>query len=223
VGGERGQQVAKIARENAAQALADLSDSATVLAEAEKYGLSELVSRAATYSRSRAGYEQARADYDAGRFEIAYEGFAKVVTDLESIGEHGYARVARRGRAWARFNAWTKAEAASGFPVWQQLVEEGMLLEDPELRVRSMVAVALAAGELGRPEAPRSLAAAAAEAEAMGLRGPAGQCHAALVELVPALDDKILAARRAFVLRDGDRAGVYAMYSAALAAYEAEA
>ena len=39
----------------------------------------------------------------------------------------------------------------------------------------------------------------------------------------PALADKVLAARRAFAQRDGDALGVYALYSASVAAYDAEA
>ena len=55
----------------------------------------------------------------------------------------------------------------------------------------------------------------------MGLRSLAGQCLASLVELEPAVPAKVAAARKAAVLRDSDRIGVYALYSAALAAYEA--
>ncbi|MEQ1507305.1 MAG: hypothetical protein ABMB14_34065, partial [Myxococcota bacterium] len=217
---DRGAQIARIAKENAAKVVVDLSDGSVALAEATKWGVDDLVARNTTYRRGRAAYDAALVAYHAGKYDEAYAGFSTAVTDLESIGEGGYARVARRGRAWARFNAYTHAEPANGFPIWQGLVEEGTLLQDPELRVRSMAAVALAAAELGRPEAVKSLRAAESEADAMGLRPLAGQCAASRVEVEPALTDKVTAARRAFALRDGDAQGVYAMYSAALAAYD---
>ena len=52
--------------------------------------------------------------------QIGYE----LERSLQTLGEVGYARIARRGRAWARFNSYTRADPSSGFPVWQQLVEE---------------------------------------------------------------------------------------------------
>jgi tetratricopeptide (TPR) repeat protein len=219
-GTDQGKAIGKIARENAAKTVADLTNSAVVLEQADRWGVEELVQRNTVYKRARQAYDKALAEYQAGRYEAALAGFESATKDLESIGELGYARVARRGRAWARFNAYTHAEAASGLPIWQALVEEGSLLQDVELRVRSMGAVALAAAELRRPEAARSLAAAASEAESLGLRALAGQCHAALVDLLPKLEERILAARRAFELRDGDELGVHAIYSAAFAAYE---
>lgn len=222
VGNDRGTQMAALAKENAAKVLADLTDDASVVAQASRWGLGDLVERQEKFQRARKSYDEALALYQAGKFDEALAGFGSAVKDLDALGENGYAAVARRARAWAEFNAYTHASAASGFPVWQRLVEEGTLLGDAELRVRSKVAVALAASELGRPEAVKSLTAASSEAEAMGLRSLAGQCQAALVELVPGVDDKVLAARKAFALRDGDTSGQYAMYSAAVAAYEAD-
>jgi hypothetical protein len=221
-GTERGKALGKLARENAAKTVVELTDSTAVLEQAGRWGVDDLVARNTTYQRGRAAYDAALVEYNAGRYDPAYKGFDQAVKDLESIGEGGYARVARRARAWAQFNAYTHADANSGYAVWQRLVEEGSQLQDPELRVRAMGAVALAASELGRPEAIRSLGAAAKEAEAMGLRPLAGQCLAALVELEPTVPGKVAAARKAMALRDGDRTGVYALYSAAVAAYEAE-
>jgi tetratricopeptide (TPR) repeat protein len=219
-GTEQGKGIARIARENAAKTVADLTNSTAVLEQADRWGVEDLVQRNVVYKRARQAYDKALADYQAGNYDAALAGFESATKDLESIGEAAYARVARRGRAWARFNAYTHASAASGLPIWQSLVEEGSLLQDVELRVRSMGAVALAAAELKRPEAARSLAAAAAEAESLGLRSLAGQCHASLVDVLPKLDERITAARKAFELRDGDELGIHAMYSAAFAAYE---
>lgn len=222
VGGPRGAALARIARENAARALADLADSETVLAQADQWGLGELVKRAEAYERARGAYDAALAAYEAGRYPEAVTGFDQATRELEALGEAGYARVARRARAWARFNASTRLAPAAAHPVYQQLVEEGVAVQDGELRVRSMGAAALAAVALGRPEVAVSLRAAAREAEAAGLRPLAGQCWAALVEVEPAVADKVSAARRAFALRDADRTGAYALYSAAVAAYDAE-
>lgn len=222
VGSERGKAVARIARENAAKTLAELTDDATMADQAKQWGLTELVAKYEAYERARSSYDEALAAYQAGRYEEAAQGFDVSVKALESLGEHAYGAVARRGRAWARFNAATRANAVDGYPIWQSLVEEGAMLGDGELRVRAMGAAALAAHELGRPEALRGLRAAATEAEGMGLRTVAGQCRAALAEAEPALADKVGAARRAFALLDGSAEGVYALYSVAVAAYEAE-
>lgn len=222
VGSERGKAVARIARENAAKTLAELTDDQAMIDQAKTWGLTDLVARYESYEKARKAYDAALVAYDAGRYDEAALGFDVSVRALESLGEHAYGTIARRGRAWAQFNAATAMTAVDGFPVWQNLVEEGAMLGDGELRVRAMGAAALAAQELGRPEAVVSLRAAGAEAEAMGLRSVAGGCRAAQVEVEPLLADKAAAARRAFALLDGGPDGVYALYSAAVAAYEGE-
>jgi tetratricopeptide (TPR) repeat protein len=222
-GSGRGPLIARVAKENAAKVVAQSTGSAEVLARAGELGIDDLVARARTYLTSRAAYDEALTSYQAERYPEAAAGFDRAVRGMESIGERAHAQVARRGRAWARFNATSGADATAGWPVWQALVEEASLLGDTELRVRAMVATALAAGELERPEAGKSLRAAADQAEAMGLGALAGQCQAALVEVTPALDDKVTAARKAHRLRGGDTEGVYALYSASVAAYEAGA
>lgn len=221
--GPRGVGLAQIARENAAKTVAMLSGSAVVLENASRWGVEDLVARNTVYQRARAAYDKALVEYQAARYDSALAGFDSAVKDLESIGEQGYARVARRARAWARFNAYTRSDAASGLPVWQALVEEGSLLQDAELRVRAMGAAALASSELGRSEAVRALAAASTEAEAMGLRSLAGQCQAALADKLPKLEERASAARKAYALRDGDKLGIHAVYSVAYAAYEQSA
>jgi hypothetical protein len=221
-GTERGKAVARIARENAAKTLAELTDDATMAEQAKQWGLTELVGRYDTYAKARVAYEAAYVSYNSGRYDEAARGFDVAVKALDTLGEHAYGKIARRGRAWAQFNAATKASPVDGYPVWQMLVEEGSLLGDAELRVRAMGAAALAAQDLKRPEALRSLRAAATEAEGMGLRSVAGQCRAAQVDAETALPDKVNAARRAYALLDGGPDGVYALYSASVAAYEAE-
>jgi tetratricopeptide (TPR) repeat protein len=218
----RGAQVAAIARENAARTVAEEVGSENVLAEASKWGLQELVQRRQRYVEASAAYDAAADAFEARRYADAKKGFDEAVRAFDALGEGGRAAVARRGRAWAEYNVTLPLPPGAAFPVWQRLVEEGTLLGDAELRARARGAGALAAADLGRPEALTSLTAAAAEAEQVGLRPLAGQCHAAMVKLAPTLDAKVLAGRRAFALRGGDQEGQHALYSAAYAAYQAE-
>lgn len=219
---DRGRAIAAIARENAARTVAEEVGSEEVLKEASKWGLETLVEKRGRYVQASTDYDAARKAYDARDWATARAGFDRAAKALEALGEPGRAAIARRGRAWADYNATLSSTPAVGHPVWVRLVEEATLLGDAELRARARVAGALAAADLGRPEAAKSLAAAAAEAEQMGLRALAGQCHAALVPLAPALDAKITAARRAFSLRDADAEGQHALYLAAHAAYQAD-
>jgi len=221
-GSERGRQIAAIARENAARTVAEEVGSEAVLQEASRWGLEELVQRRTRYLEASAAYDEAVKAYDAKQWKEARAGFDAATKELEALGETGRASVARRGRAWSEYNATIGATPAVGFPVWQRLVEEATLLGDAELRARVRGAGALAAADLGRPEAVKSLEAAAAEAEQQGMRALAGQCHAALVKLAPTVDAKVVSARRAFALRGGDAEGQHAVYLAAYAAYQAD-
>lgn len=219
---DRGRQVAAIARENAARTVAEEVGSENVLKEASRWGLQELVQRRSRYVEASAAYDAGVAAYDRKRWDEAREGFDRAVKGFEALGESGRAAVARRSRAWAEYNATVGKTPAVAFPVWTKLVEEATLLGDAELRARARGNAALAAVDLGRPEAPKTLRAAAVEAEAQGLRALAGQCEGALVKLAPTLDEKVAAARRAYQLRGGDVEGQHALYLAAYAAWEAE-
>lgn len=220
--GARGQRLGQLARENAAQALVGRIGSEAARARSGEWGLEQVVSRYARFTDGQAAYDEALEAYQAGRFDEARRRFDAAAQALDGIGEAGYGKAARRGRAWAEYNASLRLAPEVALSIYQRLVEEGVLVEDAELRIRSMGAAALAAAELGRPEARLALAAAAEHAEDAGLMPLAGQCWAGLVDREPVLADRVAAAERAYALRSGDEIGRYAVYSAAVAAYEAE-
>ncbi len=218
---KRGAQVAVIAREDAAQTLLSLGRSADSAAKAKEFGLEQVLADHEKYEVAKAGYETARKAFDQGRWAEARTGFDSAYTALTQIGELGYADKARRGRAWATYNATVGKPPAEAFPVWQGLIEEATLLRDLELRARAMGAGALDGAELGRKEALLSLRAAGDEAERMGLVTLAGQVLAKRSTLEPALDDRVAAARRAWGL-SANATGVYAMYAVAVDLYNAD-
>ncbi len=218
IGGPAAKRLGELARQNAASALANLTGSATLMEAAKGWGLEELVARHGKYEAARAAYDGAVAAFGAGDFDAAYDGFDRAMRDLDAIGEATAATRARRSRAWSEYNLSVGYASEDGLPIWQRLVEEGVFVSDPELRVRAMGSAAVAKGELGRSDALPALRAAANESERMGLRAVAGSCQASLAELEPTLGARVAAARRAFALRDGDRTGVYAMYAAAVSA-----
>ncbi|MEZ4239642.1 MAG: hypothetical protein R3F59_26510 [Myxococcota bacterium] len=129
-------------------------------------------------------------------------GLRRAVQGMDGIGERAYAMVARRGRAWARFNA--AAGCRRRLPVWQGLVEEGTLLGDAELRTRAMVAAALAAAE-ARPPRGHEVADGRRRARrpwAWPARRPVPRRPG---RILPKLDDKVAAARDAYRLRNDHR------------------
>ena len=217
----RGAQVAAIAREDAAQTLILLGQSPEVAEKSKKYGLDAIIAQHATFEKAQKSYDAARTSFDQGRFPEARDGFDAAYKALQGLGETGYALKARRGRAWATYNATIGQTPASALPIWQGLIEEAVQIQDPELRARAMGAEALDAADLKRPEALISLRAAAEEAEQLGLLPLAGQVQARRATLEPALDDRLAAARRAWSLRP-DSVGVYAMYAVAVDLYNAD-
>jgi tetratricopeptide (TPR) repeat protein len=218
----RGEQLARIAREDAAQMLLGLGHSAAAVEKAKEFGLESMVAREKEFASAEAAYEKGRAAHDAGRYSDARAAFDQAFRGFEAIGERGYALQARRGRAWAEFNAATTLSTPQAFPVWQKLVEESLFVQDGELHARSMAAVGLAAGDLKRPEAADSLRAGADVAERAGLIPVAGQCYAMLADIATDLRARASAARKAMQLRSGDKVAVYAMYSVAVDAFNAE-
>lgn len=217
----RGTQVAEVAREDAAQTLILLGRSPEVAEKSKQYGLDTIIAQHATFDKAEKSYDAARAAYDQGQYAQARDGFDSAYKGLQGLGETGYALKARRGRAWATYNATIGQTPASALPIWQGLIEEAVQIQDPELRARAMGAEALDAADLKHPEALVSLRAAADEAEKLGLATLAGQVQARRATLEPSLDDRLAAARRAWSLRP-DSVGVYAMYAVAVDLYNAD-
>lgn len=220
VSGERAEQVARIARDNAAQALLVAGIDGE---RAKKLGLDEAVAAHQRFVGAEKDYEAAltafnQADFSTARvrFHAAFEAFA-------ALEEDGYALKARRGRAWASWNQANGTPAAQGYPVFYELVQEALVVEDPELHARALVSAALAGQELGYGDPRKTLTEAAKAAEGAGLDGLAGQCWAALSKVEGDLAKRALAARRAMVMRGADDPeAVYAVYSVAVDAYNAD-
>lgn len=220
-GGPAATALEQVAKHNAAVAMVGITGDGDAAAIAARYGMTDLVERHSRFVAARKDYEGARTAYEAGSWVEARQGFDRAVIALDLLGEAAMAHRARRGRAWADYNASLGLPASEGLPVWTRLVEEGLFLQDPELRVRAMAAGAIARARLGSGEAVRALRSASMEAERLGLRDVAGNCEASLADMEPALADRATAARRAFALRGGDEVGVYALYGVAVAAYNA--
>ncbi len=220
-GGPAAAQIERLAQENAAVAMVGLTGSDQALEVAKTHGMADLVARHQRFVRAKADYDQAFAMFEAGSWEAARRGFSASMTTLDELGESAMALRARRGRAWSEYNLSASLSPTQGLTVWPRLVEEGLFLNDPELRVRAMASAAMARGELGSSDAPRALRSAANEAERLGLRDVAGNCAASLADVEPELEVRAAAARRAYALRDGDQTGVYALYSVAVAAFNA--
>ena len=189
--------------------------------EAAQWGVEDVVARYAAFTEASAAYDAARTAYGARQYDEALRRFDAACQGFEASGDAGRALQARRGRAWAEYNASINLVSAEAFAVYQRLVEEGLAVQDPELRVRAMGAVAVAAAELGRPEATASLRAATDAAIALGLRSQAARCEAVRADIEPKLADRITAANRAFELDDGGEEGRRALYSASVSAYNA--
>jgi hypothetical protein len=103
----------------------------------------------------------------------------------------------------------------------EALVAEAVALEESELEVRARVGAAIGAGRAGRADADQRLLDAAQAAESAGLTELAGQCWSERADLSLELAERARSARAAFGLRP-DQVGIYAMYSVAVDAHNAE-
>jgi hypothetical protein len=214
--GGRGKRVAVIAREDAAQVL--MSQGQTGV-DAAKLGLDGAVERSRAFAAAEKEFETSRKAFDAHDYDAARDGFARADKALADLGEAGYAAKARRNRLWSAYNAAADDPLAPSVKTFRTIAEEASRLPDAELRARAAAAAALAASQVGEPEARTELRAAADLAEQMGLVSIAGQCNAELAEKETTFEAKYLAARRAYDQRDADKLGTYAMYSVAVDAF----
>lgn len=221
VGGDRGQIVARIARENAAQTLVMLGSGEQVAKLASEKGLGELVSRQAELKRAFDAYDAGLAAYQARAWEEARARFQEARQVFDRLQEPAYSLRARRAAAWSAYNHTVTLPTARAYPAWTQLVEEAGKVEDPELFLRTYAAAALAAHTLGQGDPGARLAECVNLAERQGLRDVGARCHGAIAERNGDLDDRGKHARAAHALAPADKAATYALYVVAVDAYNA--
>jgi tetratricopeptide (TPR) repeat protein len=223
-GSERGTQIARIARQNAASALAALGHSEEAAAHAREHGLGGVLERQASLAKAEQAYQSGMEAYAAGDLQSARSRFDEAWKAFTSLEEEGYALTARKARAWATWNLAVAQEPVSARTLYRELIGEAEAVGDPELLARSLGAEALARVELGVEDVLDPLRHAANAAEEQGLDGVAARCHAAIAELDEDLGLRVDAARRAFDLAPlDDQSGAYAMYAVSVQAYNAGA
>jgi len=221
-GTERGQGVARVARDNAAEALRVLGHSARAVERAQELGLADAVAHHEAFAKAKSAWVEGMAAWDAGEWATARERFDTAFSGFREIGETGYAATARRGRAWALWNLTVGQSPMAALPFYEEIVQEAIQVDDPELRVHARAAQALSAMEIPQVDAEPLLRSAAEDAESIGMDLVASRCWAGLADLGDDLQARARAARRAQVLDPGGAASAYAMYSVAVDAYNAD-
>lgn len=221
-GTERGQEVARVARDDAAEALRVLGHSPQGVERAQELGLTDAVARQEAFARAKTAWVEGMEAWDAGEWGVARERFDTAFSGFQGIGEAGYAATARRGRAWALWNLTVGQSPVTALPYYEEIVQEAIQVDDPELRVRARVAQALSAMEIPQVDAEPLLRSAAEDAESIGMDVMASRCWAGMADLGDDLEARARAARRAQVLDPGGSASAYAMYSVAVDAYNAD-
>jgi tetratricopeptide (TPR) repeat protein len=219
---ERGRQVARVARDNAAEALRVLGHSAQAVQMATELGLVDAVAHHEAFAAAKDAWVEGMAAWDAGEWATARERFDTAFSGFREIGENGYAATARRGRAWALWNLAVGQSPVVALPYYEEIVQEAIQVNDPELRVRARAAQALSAMEIPQVDAEPLLRTAAEDAESIGMDLMASRCWAGLADLGEDMEARARAARRSQVLDPGGSASAYAMYSVAVDAYNAD-
>ena len=214
--GPVGSRVARVAMDNAAQALVALGHDE----DAARTDLSDAVSRHERLIAAEAAYQVGLLAYDGGRPDEAVAAFDRAYTELSALGEVAYASQARSARGWASYRAALNKEPGAAYPELRALVVEADGIGEPELAARAAFRAGRAALELDAADAADLLESAADRFERMGLTDEAGEAFAALAEVSGDLQAQAAAARRAAALRSaGDPVATYALYSVAVDAY----
>lgn len=223
VGGGRATVLARVAREDAAATLVMLGHDQDMARLASEAGLGDLVAREEKMSAAAARYDAGLTAYTAGRFEEARSAFAGAQADFEGMGEKELALRARRSAAWSSYNALVTVPPAKALPSWQALVAETGKVEDPELYARAYGAAVMVSVAQKQPDLGARLRECTNLAEKAGLGDVGARCHGALAETPGAdLAERARHAREAFRLDGAGSAGVYALYSVAVDAYNAD-
>jgi tetratricopeptide (TPR) repeat protein len=221
VGGARGEGVARIARENAAQTLVMLGEDEQIARVAAQQGLTDLVTREKSLRVAFGAYDAGLAAYEAQRWDEARARFQEARQGFDQLGEAGYAARARKAAAWSVYNQLASLPTQQAYPQWQQLVEETTKVDDGELYTRTYAAAALAAQEVGKGDPSARLVECAHLAEVNKLPEIGARCHGALAEREGDLEARADHARKAYALAPTEKASVYALYVVAVDAYNA--
>lgn len=221
IGGGRATALARVSREDAAATLVMLGHDADMAKLASEAGLGDLVKRQTELQGASDSYDLGLAAYTATRFDDAKARFAESQATFERLGEKEYAMRARRSAAWAAYNGLVTKPPAVALPAWQALVEETGRVEDAELYARAYGAAVMASVAQQAPGLDARLKECTNLAEKAGLGDVGARCHGAVAEAPGELKDRARHAKDAFRLDPEGIAGVYALYSVAVDAYNA--
>ncbi|MCO4744106.1 MAG: hypothetical protein KC912_04920 [Proteobacteria bacterium] len=221
-GGPRAEVLGALARENAAQVLVSMGQSPEVVAQAEAHGLSDTLQQARAFDEAKEAYASGLAAFEHNDYERARTQFHDAWTAFDGMGEGAYARQARVGRAWATLNASGGGKAEERLILLTELVQEAIQVEDSELAARAMAAQAIAAAELDHGDVDEVLRDALRATEKLGLDRLSGSLYAEVAERPGSAEERAGAAKRALELLGDDARGVYAIYSVAVDAYNAD-
>ncbi len=217
-----GAALARVARQDAASTLVALGAGQDIAALAAKQGLGDLVARANSMQTAFASYDQGVKSYDAHQWEAARQSFGDAQAAFTKLAETGYATRAHRAAVWAQYNAAISLPVSQAVPVWSKLLPEAGQVEDPELYTRAYGAAAVAVHQSGQGDPAERLNECVRRAASMGLGDVEARCHGALAEIEGDLDARAREARAAHKLMPGDAETVYALYSVAIDAYNAD-
>lgn len=216
----QGDVVATLARRNAAEALRVLGHGEEAAKKAAEMGLDQILAQQRTLAAARTAWKEGMTAWDKGDWKLARQRFDSAYMGFRELGEKGYAQIARRDRAWAAYNLAVGLPAQQAFPYYEELVQEAIQVEDPELRVRARSAQAIAATKMKGVDPSPLLRTCADDADSIGMEILAARCWAALADQGDDLDARARFARKALAADKGGDS-VYAMYSAAVDAYNA--
>ena len=217
-----GAALARVARQDAASTLVSLGAGKDIAALAAQAGLVELVERATAMQAAFAQYEAGLKLYEARSWETARARFVEAQSAFARLSESAYAVRAHRAAVWSQYNATIALPVAQAVAIWSKLLPEAGQVEDPELYTRAYGAAAVAVHQSGTGDPVDRLNECVRRAASMGLADVEARCHGALAERAGDLDARAVQARAANKLVPTDAATVYALYSVAVDAYNAD-
>lgn len=218
----QGAFIADTAERNAAQALAVLGASPEAAALAASQGLAGATAHHSALSTALQEYEQGLEAYQEGRYVDAQRRFESSGARLEELGESAYASQAERALLWASYNVAVTLPPSEALVFWAEILADAQRLDEQELEVRAQAEQAVAFAQAGQPKAAQGLRQAAEKAEKAGYARVAARCYGELAEQPGALQERAVAARKAFALQPSATSSVYAMYVVSVDAYNAD-
>jgi tetratricopeptide (TPR) repeat protein len=222
VPGGRGARFAAVAQDRARALLASASGDPAIRERAAALGFAQVVATFGAHADASRAFEAGTAAYNARRYADAERAFALARTSFQAAGEASWEREARRNQAWSAYNGAISAAPAAQVRAWDATAAEGAALSEPELEARSRAGAAIAAAGLGAADARQRLLDAARLAQRIGLATLAGRCHARRSEIETDLREIVGAADLAWALTGDTDEGRYAVYQAAVKAYQAD-